>query len=70
VAGINAEATGRTVSLDLSALGAQFPGGLIVDGGRGNLSFHRERVTPASGGKLSITLKARDGFVLVLDRAK
>jgi alpha-glucosidase len=70
VAGINAGSEGRTINLDLASLGARLGGELIADGGAGNLSFRREKIGPASGGKLQVNLHPKDGFVLVLNPAK
>jgi len=64
VAGINGEAVGKTVTLDLSELPAATGGRLITDGESG--SFTGENVTLTPDHKLTVTLKPNGGFVLVL----
>ena len=64
VAGINGEAVGKTVTLDLSELPAATRGRLITDGESG--SFTGETVTLTPDHKLTVTLKPNGGFVLVL----
>lgn len=66
-AGINGEATARTLTLDLAGLSPKNTGTLIADGPPGNLSFRRETVTLAADGKLTVTLPPHGGFVLTLD---
>jgi len=68
VAGINAEETPRTLSLDLGDLAPRGTGTLITDGAGGNLSFARSTVTLAAGSRLELTLPPRGGFVLVLQQ--
>lgn len=70
VAGINAEATAKTVALDLSRLklGRSAKGTLITDGAAGgNLSFETREVAVKSGEKLELTMKANGGFVVVFE---
>jgi hypothetical protein len=70
LAGINAEATAKKVSLDLSRLklGRTARGTLITDGAaEGNLSFEQREVTLKRGEKLELTLKPNGGFVLVFE---
>jgi hypothetical protein len=66
VAGINGEATGKTLALDLGELSVRDSGTLITDGEGGNLSFQQEKVRLTSDGKLKVTLQPRGGFVMVL----
>ena len=68
VAGINGEATVRTLTLDLSELPVRGSGTLITDGG-GNLSFCQEAIRLTPGRKLEVTLQTRGGFVLVLNQS-
>jgi hypothetical protein len=70
VAGVNAEAAKRTLSLDLGGLQPRVAGELIADGGHGNLSFHRERISVPPGTSWKVEVQPRDGFVLVLDPMK
>ncbi|SFQ25439.1 glycoside hydrolase family 97 catalytic domain-containing protein [Hymenobacter arizonensis] len=63
VAGINGNATDKTITLDMSKLGAASGGTLITEGGTAR-NFSTRRV---SGGTLTLPLKARGGFVLELD---
>jgi len=65
VAGINGEATGKTLTLDLGQLSVRGSGTLITDGEGGNLSFRQEEVHLAADGKLKVSLQPRGGFVLV-----
>ncbi|MGA2281045.1 MAG: glycoside hydrolase family 97 catalytic domain-containing protein [Verrucomicrobiota bacterium] len=66
VAGINGEATPKTLTLDLGELPVRSSGTLITDGDGGNLSFRQEKVRLAADGKLKVTLQPQGGFVLVL----
>jgi alpha-glucosidase len=66
VAGINGEAAGRELELDLSALKAR-TGKLITDGDGGNLSFREETVKLDASQKVKLALKPNGGFVLLLD---
>jgi len=68
VAGINGEATGKTLTLDLGELPVRGSGMLITDGDGGNLSFRQEKVRLAADGKLKVQLQPRGGFVLVLEQ--
>ena len=66
VAGVNADTTTRTTSIDLHDVrGAT--GLLISDGGAGNLSFRADTVRLGSKHSIELTLPARGGFVLVFD---
>jgi alpha-glucosidase len=67
VAGINAEAGPRKLTLDLRELGASKSGVLIADGDGGNLSFRRETVKLPDDAKFELTLPSDGGFVLVLE---
>jgi hypothetical protein len=67
VAGINAEAEGKKLSLDLGELGVRSSGTLITDGGAGSRSFHQTPVHLSADRKLELTVLPRGGFVLVLD---
>ena len=67
VAGINAEAAEKKLTLDLTGLAGPGRGTLITDGDAGNLSFRQVPVQLSSGGKLEITLQPHGGFVLVLE---
>jgi hypothetical protein len=67
VAGINGEATAKTLTLDLGELRGAGAGSLITDGADGNLSFHHEAIRLRGGKKLPLTLPPRGGFVLVLN---
>lgn len=62
VAGINADDTDRTLSLDLGFLGAR-SGELITDGDAGPRAFAHARLR--AGGAAAVTLKAHGGFVAV-----
>lgn len=65
VAGINGEATARTLDLDLSRIAARGSATLIVDDLRGGVE--QRRVTWQSGERLPLTLAPNGGFVLTLD---
>ena len=65
VAGINAEAAGKKLMLDLRGLGIRGSGMLIADGG--DLSFRREAVRLALDMRLEVTLPPQGGFVMVFD---
>ena len=67
VAGINGEAAGRTLALDLSELRPRGTGTLIADGEGGNLSFRRETVRLDPDMRLNVQLPPRGGFVLTFD---
>jgi hypothetical protein len=67
VAGINAEAAEKKLTLDLGRLAVRGAGTLITDGDAGNLSFRQVPVQFSSGEKLEITLQPHGGFVLVLE---
>ena len=67
VAGINAEAAEKKLTLDLTGLAGPGRGTLITDGDAGNLSFRQVPVQLSSGKKLEITLQPHGGFVLVLE---
>ncbi len=64
VAGINAEDTPKSLSLDLDGLGRS--GTLITDGDGGNLSFVEKHVSLGASEKLELTLQPHGGFVLVM----
>ncbi|HEX7470867.1 MAG TPA: glycoside hydrolase family 97 catalytic domain-containing protein, partial [Verrucomicrobiae bacterium] len=66
VAGINAEAAEKKLTLDLSELRIRGNGTLITDGSGGNLSFHQETVKLGRDKKLEVTLPPHGGFVMVL----
>jgi hypothetical protein len=67
LAGINAEATAKMLTLDLSDLPVRNASGpLITDGDGGNLSFREETVSVGASKKLTVTLKPNGGFVAVL----
>lgn len=65
VAGVNGEATPKTLALDLRGLGAR--GTLIADGGGDNLSFRQDVIALGPDRRLELTLPPRGGFVLTLD---
>jgi hypothetical protein len=67
VAGINSEATAKTLTLNLSELSIRGAGTLITDGDGGNLSFRQETVRPDSDQRLKVTLPPQGGFVLVFE---
>jgi alpha-glucosidase len=67
VAGINAEAAPKPLTLDLGGLAAAAKGTLIADGDGGNLSFRRESIQLYADRKLALTLPPHGGFVLVLE---
>jgi hypothetical protein len=70
VAGINADAGEKTLSLDVSALklGRTAKGTLITDGAAGgNLSFEQRQIAVKRGERLDLTLKPNGGFVLVFE---
>ena len=67
VAGINGEATAKTLTLNLGELPIRGAGTLIADGDGGNLSFRQETVRPASDRTLKVTLPPQGGFVLVFE---
>jgi len=67
VAGINSEATAKTLTLNLGELSPRSAGTLIADGDGGNLSFRQETVHPASDQTLKVTLPPQGGFVLVFE---
>lgn len=63
IAGINAEKTPKSISLDLNSLSVR-RGTLITDGHGGNLSFSQQTVSEITSKPLEITLRPRGGFVL------
>jgi hypothetical protein len=65
VAGINAEETARTVTLDLAELPEARSGTMITDGDGGAL-FQRHPVKLTTDRKLPVTMKPHGGFVLTL----
>lgn len=66
VAGINADSTERTLTLDLRDIpGAG--GTLITDDGEGNLSFQRSTVQFTARRTMQILMAPRGGFVLAVD---
>jgi hypothetical protein len=65
VAGINGEAVGKKLTLDLSPLSGVSAGLLITDG-NGQL-FEQEPVKLRADKKLDVTLKPNGGFVMVLN---
>jgi alpha-glucosidase len=65
LAGVNGEATGKQLMLDLSRLRVR-SGTLIADGDKGNLSFRQETLHLSSDRKLEVALPPRGGFVAVL----
>jgi hypothetical protein len=67
VAGINAEASEKKLTLDLSELSGNGSGTLIADGDAGNLSFRQVLVRLSPGTKLELTLPPSGGFVLTLE---
>jgi hypothetical protein len=67
VAGINGEASPKTLTLDLGELGVGGSGTLITDGDAGNLSFRRETIDLAASGELEVSLAPRGGFVIVFE---
>jgi alpha-glucosidase len=62
VAGINAQSTAMTIKL-----APNWAGVLIADGEGGNLSFRTETLRPAADGSVTVTVKARGGFVIRAD---
>lgn len=66
VAGINADAQERTVEVDLAKIAPGWSGELIGSGSAANLSFRREKIVAPANGRISVPLRARDGFVMVL----
>jgi alpha-glucosidase len=66
VAGINGEASEKTLTLDLGSVPGASTGLLITDGEAGAL-FTQTPVTLGSDRKLTVTIKPHGGFVLVLD---
>ena len=69
LAGINAEAGEKKLSLDLRRLGLKRKAvaKLITDGGDGNLSFAEQSVSIGADGKLEVTLVPNGGFVAVIE---
>ena len=65
LAGINAEATTRTVRLDLTELNAR-GGSMITDGDKGNLSFVQLPLVTDQKGDVTLTLQPKGGFVAEL----
>jgi alpha-glucosidase len=66
VAGINGEASEKTLTLDLSSVPGVTTGHLITDGEAGAL-FTQTPVTLGADRMLTVKLKPNGGFVLVLD---
>jgi hypothetical protein len=67
VAGINGEASGKKLMLDLSGLPTRGTARLIADGDGGNLSFRQETVRLSPDKKMEIMLPPRGGFVIVIE---
>jgi alpha-glucosidase len=67
VAGINGEREAKALQLSLRDLPDVTAGSLITDGEGGNMSFLERRVQLSANKTLDVTLKARGGFVLVLE---
>ncbi|WP_434026070.1 glycoside hydrolase family 97 catalytic domain-containing protein [[Pseudomonas] boreopolis] len=67
VAGINADAAPRKLSLDLGALGGKPVRGTLIADGDDALGFSSRRIALDPGKPLDLTLPARGGFVLQLD---
>jgi len=67
VAGVNGETTEKKLTLDLKELHPRGSATLITDGDGGNLSFRRETIPVSARKKLEVTLKARGGFVMVVE---
>lgn len=67
IAGINAEAEPKQLTLDLNRLATYGKGTLITDGDGGNLSFREQQIDLASSPRLELTLRPRGGFVVVVD---
>jgi hypothetical protein len=65
IAGINGEATGKKLKLNLSELPIRGSGTLITDTDGGNLSFRQEKIVLTSERMLEVTLKPQGGFVIV-----
>lgn len=65
VAGVNGEAQSRELALDLARIAPAGTGRLFADDGLGG--FAERSVRWAAGDKLSLTLPAAGGFVLILD---
>jgi hypothetical protein len=68
VSGINGEANGRRLELDLSRIAASGRGTMIVDAERGG--FEQRTVTWRRGERVLVTLAPHGGFVMVLEAAK
>jgi len=67
VAGLNGEAMGKSITLDLSRIAATGHGWLITDG-TGSL-FQRAEISWRQGEPVNLTLKPNGGFVLVVERS-
>lgn len=68
VAGINGEASAKTVKLDLSEIGATGKAKLITDGsGAEGTLFEQRSMQWSAGQKLDVALKPNGGFVIVVD---
>ena len=69
VAGINGEASAKTVTLDLNEFigDSGKTGWLITDGSGGDHSFQREIISLSPHQKRDFNLKPHGGFVLVLE---
>ena len=66
VAGVNADSTSRTVTIDLRDIPG-VRGTLITDGGGGNLSFRTDTVRVSAKHTLVVPMEPRGGFVVTLD---
>jgi alpha-glucosidase len=66
VAGINGENTEKHLTLDLS-FQKNKKGNLIISGNGDEPSFKQKHVVLPQTGKVDITLKANDGFVVVFE---
>lgn len=68
IAGINADSTARTLTLDLRDIpGAG--GTLITDGGGGNLSFQRSAIRFTARRTMQVVMAPRGGFVITVGGA-
>ncbi|HEX2585789.1 MAG TPA: glycoside hydrolase family 97 catalytic domain-containing protein [Steroidobacteraceae bacterium] len=67
ISGINAEKAEKTLNLSLASLPIKGRGTLITDGSGGNLSFRKQDIDISATKMLEVSLKARGGFVLVLE---
>jgi len=67
IAGINGEREPRSLQLSLARLPVQGAATLITDGEGGNLSFVERQIQLGTDKALTVTLKARGGFVIVVE---